>query len=409
VATLPRVPLWGCENVLYAVKGGPLRCGLTTTDRLGQRARFLGYDIHVQHADTKISNGQRRANGSIALKVPPDVIRAQCARYRQHGKPCHRRRLQNLDDYDIVRKYGAEYSGVVNYYLLAQDVYRLRTLRWNAETSMLKTLAIKHHSTVTKIAALHKAKIETSDGLRTCFEARKHVTQPMVPVTTPNDRRRRLRPSGWQRGSAGGWDIGRHRHRRRTRGNGAGRGHWLRRSRGRLGGGRGAPERAGRDGNGRRRPGVSASRGSAGARRRRGCLGRLRRRGRCRRWHRCRAGLAAGDRLRSRGVSGWGRRGGDRGRRGAGCRGRVMGRLLHDVTGIDSGRGGSAAGQQRRSRHRAQRPSSRHTRPAGGELHMLLLEVTIRPTGGDTRGPAKSCAVRAATFCTLRPYKHERG
>ena len=137
-------------------------------------ARFLGYDIHVQHADTKISNGQRRANGSIALKVPPDVIRAQCARYRQHGKPCHRRRLQNLDDYDIVWKYGAEYSGVVNYYLLAQDVYRLRTLRWNAETSMLKTLALKHHSTVTKIAALHKAKIETRDGLRTCFEARKH-------------------------------------------------------------------------------------------------------------------------------------------------------------------------------------------------------------------------------------------
>ena len=27
----------------------------------------------------------------------------------------HRPRLQNLDDYDIVRKYGAEYAGVVNY------------------------------------------------------------------------------------------------------------------------------------------------------------------------------------------------------------------------------------------------------------------------------------------------------
>jgi group II intron reverse transcriptase/maturase len=144
------------------------------THARSQRARFLGYDIHVQHADTKISSGQRRANGRIALKVPPDVIRAQCARYRQHGKPCHRSRLQNLDDYDIVRKYGAEYSGVVNYYLLAQDVYRLRTLRWNTETSMLKTLAMKHRSTVTKIAALYKAKIETRDGLRTCFEARKH-------------------------------------------------------------------------------------------------------------------------------------------------------------------------------------------------------------------------------------------
>jgi hypothetical protein len=83
-------------------------------------------------------------------------------------------RLQNLDDYSIVRAYGAEYAGVVNYYLLAQDVYRLNTLQWNAATSMLKTMAAKHRSTVSKMAALHKAKIETKGGLRTCFEARKH-------------------------------------------------------------------------------------------------------------------------------------------------------------------------------------------------------------------------------------------
>ena len=106
--------------------------------------------------------------------MPPDVIRAQCARYRQHGKPWHRSRLQNLDDYDIVRIYGAEFRGVANYYLLAQDAWRLGTLEWNAGTSMLKTLGAKHRSTVTKMAARHKAKIKTRDGLRTCFEARKH-------------------------------------------------------------------------------------------------------------------------------------------------------------------------------------------------------------------------------------------
>ena len=131
------------------------------THARSQRARFLGYDITVQHSGTKISNGRRSANGKIALKVPPDVIRAQCARYRDHGKPWHRSRLQNLDDYDIIRVYGAEYRGVVNYYLLAQDVWRLRTLRWHAETSMLKTLAAKHQSTVSKMAARHKAKAET--------------------------------------------------------------------------------------------------------------------------------------------------------------------------------------------------------------------------------------------------------
>ena len=136
-------------------------------------ARFLGYEIIVQHSSTKITNGRRSVNGRIALRVPRNVITAKCTRYRRRGKPWHRSTLQNLPDYDIVRSYGAEYRGVVNYYLLAQDVWRLNRLRWNAETSMLKTLAAKHKSSVTKMAARHKAKIETSDGLRTCFEARK--------------------------------------------------------------------------------------------------------------------------------------------------------------------------------------------------------------------------------------------
>jgi hypothetical protein len=144
-----------------------------------QRARFLGYDITVQHSSTKITRNRRSVNGRIALRVPPDVIKAQCARYRCHGKPWHRPRLQNLGDYDIVRVYAAEYRGVVNYYLLAQDVWRLRALRWHAEISMLKTLARKHQSTVTKMAARHKTKVITSDGPRTCFEAsRKRKGKP---------------------------------------------------------------------------------------------------------------------------------------------------------------------------------------------------------------------------------------
>ena len=93
--------------------------------------------------------------------MPLDVIRAKCAPYRRRGKPWHRPGLQNLPDYDIVRIYGAEYRGIVNYYLLAQDVWRLGALRWNAETSMLKTLAAKHKSSVAKMAARYKAKVVT--------------------------------------------------------------------------------------------------------------------------------------------------------------------------------------------------------------------------------------------------------
>ena len=153
--------------------GLELNAGKTLITRArSQPARFLGYHVIAQHCNTKLTRGRRSANGKIALRVPPDVIEAQCARYRQHGKPWHRSRLQNLTDYDIVRTCGAEYQGVVNYYLLAQDVSRLGKFRWHAETSMLKTLAAKHKSTVTKMATKHKTKVITKGGPRTCFEAR---------------------------------------------------------------------------------------------------------------------------------------------------------------------------------------------------------------------------------------------
>ena len=145
-------------------------------------ARYLGYEIIVQHEDSKITGGQRSANGKVALRVPLDVIKAKRAPYLRHGKPWHRSAMQNLDDYDIVKTYGAEYRGIVQYYLLANDVWRLNRLGWDAETSMLKTLAAKHQSTVAKMAARHKAKVETPYGLRTCFEARveRPGKQPLV-------------------------------------------------------------------------------------------------------------------------------------------------------------------------------------------------------------------------------------
>jgi hypothetical protein len=137
-----------------------------------QAARYLGYEIIVQHGDSKITRGRRSANGIVALRVPLDVIAAKRAPYLRHGKPWHRPALQNLDDYEIVTTYAAEYRGIVQYYLLANDVWRLARLHWDARTSMLKTLAAKHQSTVTKMAAKHKATVSTPHGLRTCIETR---------------------------------------------------------------------------------------------------------------------------------------------------------------------------------------------------------------------------------------------
>jgi group II intron reverse transcriptase/maturase len=145
-------------------------------------ARYLGYEITTQGSNSKIIRGQRAVNGKIGLRVPLDVIAAKRAPYRKHGKPWHRSALQNLDDYDIVKTFAAEYRGVVQYYMLAGDVWRFKALRWDAQTSMLKTLAAKHKSSVKKMAARHRAKVPTPRGLRTCYEARveRDGKQPLV-------------------------------------------------------------------------------------------------------------------------------------------------------------------------------------------------------------------------------------
>ncbi len=57
--------------------------------------------------------------------------------------------LLHDDDFTIVAKYQAEYAGLVQYYLLAQDVFRLGRLHWVMETSLL---AGKHRSTVNAMA-----------------------------------------------------------------------------------------------------------------------------------------------------------------------------------------------------------------------------------------------------------------
>jgi group II intron reverse transcriptase/maturase len=154
---------------------------LITHARTGA-ARFLGYEITVQHNSSKTTRRRRTVNGQVALRVPLDVIKAKCAPFLRRGQPAKQAALTNGSDYTIVATFGAIYRGVVQYYLPAGDVHRLHRLCWVMETSMLKTLAGKHRSSVSKMAAKHKAKIQTPHGLRTCFEARieREGRQPLV-------------------------------------------------------------------------------------------------------------------------------------------------------------------------------------------------------------------------------------
>jgi group II intron reverse transcriptase/maturase len=148
------------------------------THARSQRARFLGYEITVAAINRRtrrpsgIDRRNRRSlNGTVKLHVPASVIKAKAAPHLAGGKPACRNPMVNEADYTIVGRFGDQYRGIIQYYLLAGDVFRLDRLRWVMETSMLKTLAKKHRSSVSKMAARHKAKIETPHGLRTCFEA----------------------------------------------------------------------------------------------------------------------------------------------------------------------------------------------------------------------------------------------
>jgi len=133
-------------------------------------ARFLGYEIITQYDNRKQTLGRRSVNGQIRLRVPADLIKAKCSGYMQGGKPADRPELMNEQDHAIINRYGSEYRGIVQYYLLAGDVYRLDRLHWVMQTSLLKTLAGKYGSTATKMARRYGAMIETPHGPRKCMQ-----------------------------------------------------------------------------------------------------------------------------------------------------------------------------------------------------------------------------------------------
>ena len=147
-----------------------------------QAAKFLGYEITVLHNDRKVTRGRRSANGVVSLRVPSSVIKAKQAPYLSRGKPERRSQLVNEDDHTIVSTYGAEWRGIVQYYLLAGNVHRLYRLHWVMETSLLKTLANKHRSSVPKMAHTFKAAVGTPYGPRKCLEARveRNGRKPLV-------------------------------------------------------------------------------------------------------------------------------------------------------------------------------------------------------------------------------------
>ena len=134
-------------------------------------ARFLGYEIVNQQANDKHDQtGRRSLNGRVGLRVPIDVIRQRCARYEKYGKPIHKAGLIHDDDYSIVGHYQAIFRGVVQYYALARNVSWFWRLHWTMQTSLLKTLARKHKSTLRRMLWKYQTTIETPHGPMKCLQ-----------------------------------------------------------------------------------------------------------------------------------------------------------------------------------------------------------------------------------------------
>jgi hypothetical protein len=76
------------------------------------------------------------------------------------------------DAFTIINRYQSEYGGVVQYYLLAENIHWLGKLHWVMRASLLKTLANKYKTRVVKLRSKFSSRVETPYGPRKCLELR---------------------------------------------------------------------------------------------------------------------------------------------------------------------------------------------------------------------------------------------
>jgi group II intron reverse transcriptase/maturase len=158
----------------------------TTVVKATTGARFLGYDVRrydSQKVFKTVRGGRhtrmRAASGNMQLHVPTEKLRA-FARNRGYGSldtitSCSRPALLRLSDAEIVSAYNAEMRGLAQFYALAYGAQsgQMHKLHFLWRGSVLKTLAHKHKSTVTKTVHV----LKDGDRLGVRFEDAKGRTR----------------------------------------------------------------------------------------------------------------------------------------------------------------------------------------------------------------------------------------
>lgn len=146
--------------------------------------KFLGYLFRnrttsriiktatVNKNGKKFYSKRRSISGSPHLSVPEEKIVGACRKFSKGNKPCHRTALMNNSDVEIILQYNSELRGIANYYALANKSC-IRKIEKVALSSLFKTLAYKHKTSVKKIRAKlkkdneHVLEYETKGKIRT--------------------------------------------------------------------------------------------------------------------------------------------------------------------------------------------------------------------------------------------------
>src|SRR6266487_2827262 len=133
---------------------------------------FLGYRMKTYTGNrvVRVKRGNRHTTAQavserLQLQIPPEKLLKYCMAKRYGNYHTLRTRSRperiNLSDAEIILAYNAELRGFANYYALAlnakREMNKLAYLCWG---SLLKTLANKHKSTVSKTAK----RLKTDDG-----------------------------------------------------------------------------------------------------------------------------------------------------------------------------------------------------------------------------------------------------
>jgi len=135
------------------------------THARSEKARFLGYDIQVMHDDGQMTASEnlsgtfrkRSINGLIKLSVPWEKIEAKCQGFMVKGHIRKRMDQMANEDFSIVAWYGITFRGIAEYYHMAHDrAAKLSKLKYVMQTSMLKTLAAKHQTSVNVMAKKYR-------------------------------------------------------------------------------------------------------------------------------------------------------------------------------------------------------------------------------------------------------------